>query len=911
MNAKLSSIAVAALVALSATHPAMAAEAPLRGKAWQLTNKAYADYEAGRYQAAERDARSAIKLRPDAPQLRLLLVYSLQKQGKREQALSEIQAAEKAGLVSSALADAKRNLQTGGPSAGNGAPSAAFARGYPIAAQAFDNYNHQKYPVAEQQAEQAFRIDPQQGAWAILWIAALEAQGKLQQGLEAADTAIALGAPNANDLQARKQTLLKSMSSQPAIDAYQALGDNNTDAAVELARKAVQLAPDTQSHRLLLITTLLLNNDMAAAETAASDALKQDDEDTSSLVLRAYFRQRQGKTIEADQDFDQALTQDWLDDDQRRNIRLLAVDAALASGRYGRATAMLQPLNTSDKPVIERQKLIAEHEPAPKTLTAQNYPPPFQDCHDTPYGTVCDMKPADAAGASSASARAYLAYGKQDYPEAIRQAQLAVEQSPESPTMQRLLTITLASGNATQQAQAIERMNAELAQTPADVNLLMQRAYLRQRTHEFNAALEDFRAAQATGKAPPTVVLDEGYTLAAAGQKQQAVSTFKQAIDRSDSGDLSLSPEQRYNTRSAIAGLSREWGLSASTSYRGAQPMGAALNGGPISTAGDSVFGMVDAFWRPRDFLNDSKQTFEVYGRVMGTLHNSASTMAAQDYVDPCTGESFGARRSTNRGVAGLPTTIGALGVRFTPSTDYALSFGLERRFLLGSNTRSGTLSPESANLRCQLSGRDPSQPSGPLLGNPQTLHYQSSAGNGGWLAFVTYGFYKGSALRIDTPDWFTMEGYVQAGYSREDLPTQFWLTDQFTHQQQGKSRGRLVREQWFGNAELRAGRSFRLDSLSEKLVAFPHLVLAADYLRLDNQARIPSISSDRMAILGNGSTWSAGAGIGVSFRYGFREDKYNATRSYLDWTTQYRTNLGGGNASRAKGLFMNLSLWY
>ena len=108
-------------------------------------------------------------------------MYSLQKQGKREQALSEIQAAEKAGLVSSALADAKRNLQTGGPSAGNGAPSAAFARGYPIAAQAFDNYNHQKYAAAEQQAEQTASEQPTAGEESSA-VEAAEGQGAVNVG---------------------------------------------------------------------------------------------------------------------------------------------------------------------------------------------------------------------------------------------------------------------------------------------------------------------------------------------------------------------------------------------------------------------------------------------------------------------------------------------------------------------------------------------------------------------------------------------------------------------------------------------------------------------------------------------------------------------------------------------------------
>ena len=78
------------------------------------------------------------------------------------------------------------------------------------------------------------------------------------------------------------------------------------------------LAPDTASHRLLLMTALMLDGQLAAAEDAATDALRQDDENTVALVMRGYLRQRQGKTEEADADFDAALKQDWLDDSQRR-----------------------------------------------------------------------------------------------------------------------------------------------------------------------------------------------------------------------------------------------------------------------------------------------------------------------------------------------------------------------------------------------------------------------------------------------------------------------------------------------------------------------------------------------------------------------------------------------------------------
>src|SRR5260221_8113271 len=82
------------------------------------------------------------------------------------------------------------------------------------------------------------------------------------------------------------------------------------------AREAVALAPGTASHRLLLITSLLLAEQLPDAEKAADEALAQDNEDTAALGMRGYIRQRQGKTAQANEDFDAVLKQDWLDEKQ-------------------------------------------------------------------------------------------------------------------------------------------------------------------------------------------------------------------------------------------------------------------------------------------------------------------------------------------------------------------------------------------------------------------------------------------------------------------------------------------------------------------------------------------------------------------------------------------------------------------
>ena len=202
----------------------------------------------------------------------------------------------------------------------------------------------------------------------------------------------------------------------------------------------------------------------------------------------------------------------------------------------------------------------------PATLTLANYPAPVQDCRDTPYGTSCELLPSDAAGSGGPASLAYAAYARQDYQEAITQARKAAQQDPGSKDLQRLLTTTLAAGNAAQMAEANQRMSEALAAQPDDPTLLMQRGYLHQRMRQ--PARRCATSSARTGKAPPTAILDEGYALSGVGDKRGAVDRLKEAIDQDDAGKLDLTPQQRFDTRSSIAGLSREWGGYISTGYR-------------------------------------------------------------------------------------------------------------------------------------------------------------------------------------------------------------------------------------------------------------------------------------------------------------------------------------------------------
>ncbi len=871
-------------------------------ESWLLADAAFKNYDNKRYVQAQAEIEAALKLSPKELSYHMLLIYILQKQGKNSQANQAINQALKNGLDSPALRAAQLNLRAPAPSQNiaeaqpSGAPPTAhYTRGFPIAKQGFDEFNHGDPVNAAKHGEQAFRIDPTQGIWALLWVNSLEAQGKYTDAENAATAALDMGAPNKTDLIAKRQALRKLIADQPASDAYQALTDGKNSEAVKLARQAVILSPDTSSMRLLLVTALLRDGQVAEAETETSLSLEQDAEDTAALVMRGYLRQLQGKNKAADEDFDAALAQDWLSEDQRRNVRLIAADAALAQGSEKRVSELLKPLGSKDDAANMRLQQSGSTPATP--LTQINYPPPAQQCHDTPYDTACELVPDDTAIAVGPAALAYVAYAKQDYQQAITQARLANEQEPGNADYQKLLTTTLAAGNSSQSGEAMLRVNAELEKDPKNAELLTQRGYVNQKLGQYPQAVEDFRAAQATGRAAPTVVLDIGYAQAAQGDKTAAVETFKEAIDLNDSGALPLTPAERFETRSAISDQSREWGGYLSAGYRGARPASTGFSGAAVTVPGDAVFSTAELFWRPKGFLNTSSQVFDVYGRFSYTSYDGGSQTNSQTIQDPCGTGSITVNSETNGGLSGLPTSLASLGIRFTPSTAVGLTFGIERQFLIGSSTRGGAIIPEKAVQQCALNAKN------------QAAQYQSKAGDGGWMTYVTYGLYDGTELRMGKPDWFTLEAYVQAGYAWQDMSSQLTVSDVSTGSEIQSSSGRLKREQTFTAGEIRIGRSFRLDSISDKLVFFPYLVAGGDWLSTSNRVSGMNVAGlDDISLQGNGSTWAFGVGPGFNFRYWFNEDHYNAPRSYLDATVQYRFNVGGGQADRAKGLFLNVT---
>jgi Bacteriophage N adsorption protein A C-term len=132
------------------------------------------------------------------------------------------------------------------------------------------------------------------------------------------------------------------------------------------------------------------------------------------------------------------------------------------------------------------------------------------------------------------------------------------------------------------------------------------------------------------------------------------------------------------------------------------------------------------------------------------------------------------------------------------------------------------------------------------------------------WLARVAFSDGDGTDLRYDATNWTMWQIYAE--YDRYFQTVENVVA-----------------------YEARLGRSFRIDAISDRLVATPFLAFGGSY---DSLFATPS---------------AVGAGPGLSIRWWFREDKYTAPMSFIDLNVQYRFKLAGDN--RARGVFVGLTL--
>lgn len=478
-------------------------------------------------------------------------------------------------------------------------------------------------------------------------------------------------------------------------------------------------------------------------------------------------------------------------DKSREALRLRPDVTRLATLLRRSEAALARPQRTAKAPPSARRSapaataLVIPRPPAPADAPAlaQGVPPatPAQTAVTQPPAAVTQPPATAAAGAeppSPTQSPAYLAadagyraFERGDYGTAATYAEEAVRLAPGNAGYRQLLA----------QAQA-------------------GAAYDAVRRGDDAQALAAFNRADASGQLPNTAWQDAAFSAVRAGEDAVAIGFFKRTIDDVDALKLKMSPQLLFNTRRAVAEISREGGVIASLGYRGAVPgLGLAPGAASGGSSGTLQAG-VETYWRPWGYRNG--RYAEVFARAFETLYNKG-------------------------GATGSDTLQAAVGIRYKPLAETNAVVSFSRVFA-------------------------------------------ASGGRDDWLGQVAWSGGEGGDLRVDVPAWWTTRLSAEAGRY-------------------------LQAGQTYALAQAQAGRSFRAgddgNGADGRWVLYPHVALAADY---DSQA------TERSAV---------GFGPGVSARYWFREDRYNAPRSYVDFTLQYRVRIAG--AERARGVFLNTTLSY
>ena len=182
-------------------------------------------------------------------------------------------------------------------------------------------------------------------------------------------------------------------------------------------------------------------------------------------------------------------------------------------------------------------------------------------------------------------------------------------------------------------------------------------AYLATRAGNDQAGFAAFERAGSNNTLPENARRDAAFTATRLARNDQAIGFFKQAIDAVEADRLKLKPQELFETRRAVAELSRRWGTYASLSYRGITAPG--LGAAQPSGANDSLQAGVEAYWRPFGYRNG--RLFEVYGRVSETLSGGDGVRTGSESLQ------------------------GVVGARVKPFGETNLVIALERSFPLGS----------------------------------------------------------------------------------------------------------------------------------------------------------------------------------------------------------------------------------
>ena len=477
---------------------------PLSGPAFVLADDAYKAYAQRDFALAAKQAREALRLRPDVAKLRVLL-----KKAETAQAARRL-TNDPAKRLSTRVKSPSPRATPSEPStmvAPASLPDPAF-----VAADAgYRSYARGDFATAVSYAQQAVLLAPtRRDYWSLLANAFLAANR-----LAEADQAITQAVARAGDdgeLAALRVAIAGRMRAARAFElgaaAYRSFENKHYAKAASEMRQALQLTPDNRDYQRLLVNAMFQSEQYVEAEQAADIALASNVDDAGLLAQRGIIRQRLGKSELARADF----------------------EAALRSGLL---------------PVVTQINLLIE-------------------------------------------------LGRQ--PDAARRFDEA-----------------LTSG--------------AFAGVP-DVEI----AYLGVRVGDDESAITAFNRANASGKLPNTAYQDAAFAALRSSHDAEAITYFKRSIDDTNALKLKMDPQLLFNTRRAVADVSRQAGFVASLTYRNAvSGIGLARGAGA-----DTLQAGVEGYWRPWGYRNG--RYVELFVRAFESVYSKGGGATGRQTLQSASG---------------------------------------------------------------------------------------------------------------------------------------------------------------------------------------------------------------------------------------------------------------------------------
>lgn len=885
---------------------------PLSGAAYRVAQEAYAAYGRGDYTTAVDDAREAIRQRPDVASLRLLLANALAAQrryGDAGHALDEglSQVGRNPALLArrkqiDALAASMHAVGSNArplPGDANALTGAALT----AAQQAYKAYDAKDFPATVRYANQAIALRPDLLRLRLLLIDAASAAGQDADAWNADLDAVKRFGDN-DDLRLRRSFIGSRLAPKVSAESFAARKQGDYATAVTLARRTVDYAPDQVGYRVQLIDTLLATNDLAGAEAAAGDAIAADDTEIMPLTLRGYVRAAQGKTAQADADFAKAQQAQDATQRNQRVARVIIADVWIAEGQPQRALDLLAPLKTAgdetDPPIAlrraEARRLLAKPPgglsqqtrlvgttgapadgAAAPAMAAQAIDParrPVIDCIVDQFGASCDVYAADPGfAAARASATAAAA---NDNTGAVGYAREAVKAAPNDPQhrVELINALSTAGDDKGATREARQMVDAGMLDAMPDLSA----AYIAQRAGDNRLAYRRFQQADAAGKLPASANADAGYAALQAHRNRDAAHYFERVIDANEA------PGNAPGNGAGVAGASAPSGASAAspvTAASGAAASGASTRAAtatpaattpatPASTAAAKLPAAAGATAATvttdsadddnphlspaalNDIRNAHADVTRNWGFDVSVNYRGAGLQPGFSSATPSAGTS----NNWQSGVEAYWRPFGSLGDRlFEVYARGYENFGVKGGSPSGVDTLQAAVGARAKPF-AQIDA---------IVAVERIIPIGSSV-NPDWLGRLAYSGGFGTERRIDVPSWWTAQIYAEGGYY-------------------------LNAATGYATTNLELGRTFRMDRYSPKWTVFPYAVIGADYdSSVDHSIPV-------------------GAGVGISTRYWMRDSKYDAPRSFIDLSVQYRFKITGDD--RARGVFFGATYSY